>query len=107
MRPTESTEPVVDLARRLDSANGAFHEGPPADVQPDRQRAQARTGRTTLHLKLHRSDAALALQVARSPGRRRRLAASGALLLPPCPPELTAFRRHYIAAIVEQLDPAR
>ena len=105
--PTESIQPVVDLARRLDSANEVFHE---ARRQMYNQTVSAHKhgqARTTLRLKLHRSDAALALQWLQALDDADVLAASGALLLAPFPPELTAFRRHYIAAIVEQLDPAR
>lgn len=104
--PTESTEPVVDLARRLDSANEIFHE---ARRQMYNQTISAHKhghAQTTLRLMLHRSDAALALRWLQALDDADALAASGALLIAPFPPELSAFRRHYIAAIVEQLDAA-
>jgi anti-sigma regulatory factor (Ser/Thr protein kinase) len=103
---TESTEPVIDLARRLDSANGAFHE---ARRQMYNQTITARKhghSQTTLRLKLHRSDAALALRWLEALDDADVLTASGRLLVAPFPPELTAFRRQYIGAIVEQLEAA-
>jgi anti-sigma regulatory factor (Ser/Thr protein kinase) len=104
--PTESTEPVVDLARRLDSANEVFHE---ARRQMYNQTISAHKhgeATTTLRLKLHRTDAALARRWLQALDDADELTASGTLLVAPFPPELTAFRRHYIGAIVEQLDAA-
>jgi anti-sigma regulatory factor (Ser/Thr protein kinase) len=104
--PTESTEPVVDLARRLDSANEVFHE---ARRQMYNQTVSAHKrghAQTTLRLKLRRSDGPLALRWLQALDDADALCATGTLLVPPFPPELTAFRRHYIGAIVEQLDNA-
>ena len=104
--PTAVAAEVVDLARRLDAANEDFHE---ARRQIYNQTIRARKhGRrqTTLHLRLRRSDQVLARRWLEALDAADALTAAGVLLLPPFPAELTAFRRRYIADIVEQLTAA-
>ena len=104
--PTESSEQVVDLARQLDSANQVFHEPRRQMYNQTISAHKHGQAQTTLRLKLRRGDAALALRWLEALDDADALAASGILLVAPFPPELTAFRRHYIAVIVEQLGTA-
>jgi anti-sigma regulatory factor (Ser/Thr protein kinase) len=104
--PTEATEPVVDLARRLDSVNEGFHEARRQMYNQTIGAYKRGHAQATLRLELHRGDAALALRWLAALDDADALAASGALLIAPFPPELSAFRRRYIADIVEQLDAA-
>ena len=60
----------------------------------------------SLRLHLHRRDAGAAARWIDALVDADRLAAARALLLPPFPTEMTAFRRRYIADIVEQLQAA-
>lgn len=104
--PTEARTQVVDLARRLDAANEDFHE---ARRQIYNQTISARREHrteTTLRLRLRRSDGALARRWLAALDDADALTTAGTLLVAPFPPELTAFRRHYIAEIVTQLDTA-
>jgi hypothetical protein len=104
--PAETTATVVRLARRLDSANQEFHEARRQIYNQTISAGRDKRTQTTLHLRLHRSDAAPARRWLEALDEADALTAAGTLLLPPFPAELTAFRRRYIGAIVTQLDAA-
>lgn len=99
-----ATTAVVRLARRLDSANQEFHEARRQIYDQTISAAKRRQTRTTLHLWLHRSDSGRARRWLAALDEADELTAAGTLLLPPFPPDLTAFRRDYIRAIVQELE---
>ena len=105
-RVTSSTETdsVVSLARRLDSANEEFREARLQILSQALTAAKHRQDRTTLQLRLHRSDAAAARRWLEALDEADALTSAGALLLPRFPQELTAFRQSYIGAIIAQID---
>lgn len=96
-------EAVVRLAQRLDSANEEFGEARLQVLRQSLLAAKHRQDRTTLHLRLHRSDAAAAGRWLEALDEADALTSAGVLLLPRFPPELTAFRRTYIGTIIEQI----
>jgi anti-sigma regulatory factor (Ser/Thr protein kinase) len=99
-----ATDSVLRLARRLDSANEEFHEARLQILSQALWAAKHRQERTTLQLRLHRSDAAAARRWLEALDEADALASAGALLLPRFPPALTSFRQGYIGAIIEQID---
>ena len=102
--PTGTAARVVVLARRLDSANDEFHEARRQIYNQTIDAQKQRRTQVTLRLRLHRRDAARARRWLEALDEADALTTAGTLLLTPFPAELAAFRRHYIAAIVEQLD---
>lgn len=104
--PTDATAQVIGLAQRLDSVNDDFHEARRQIYNQTIRAEQQQHTQTTLRLRLHRSDAALARRWLEALNEADALTAAGTLLLAPFPAELTAFRREYIGAIVAQLDAA-
>lgn len=103
---SEVTNSVVRLAQRLDHAHEEFHDARRQIYRQTLSAATHRRGRTTLHLQLHRSDAAAARRWLEALDDADAVASGGRLLMPPFPPEITAFRRTYIAAITRQIDAA-
>ena len=103
---SEVTNSVVGLAQRLDHAHEEFNDARRQIYRQTLSAAKHRCGRTTLHLQLHRSDAAAARRWLEALDDADLLASGGRLLMPPFPPEMTAFRRTYIAAITRQIDAA-
>jgi anti-sigma regulatory factor (Ser/Thr protein kinase) len=103
---TPSPRQVVHLARRLDAATEEFDDARrQIHTQALIAAAQDQT-RTELHLHLHPADARAAARFLDALEEADRLTRSGALLLPPFPPEMTAFRASYLHAIIEQLESA-
>lgn len=102
---TEATRrEVLDLAQPLDAAHEEFH-GPRRQMWIQTL-AAAREGldRTNLRLDLQRGDAEAARRWLAALDHADALTAAGKLLLPPFPEAITAFRRYYIGAIIEQID---
>lgn len=98
--------PVVQLARRLTSATDEFHEPRRQMYNQSLAAAQHHQAHTTLHLLLHRADAGAAQRWLDALDEADSLTAAGVLVLPAFPPEMTAFRRDYVTAIVAQLEAA-
>jgi len=100
---SEARTGLVALAGQLQRANEEFYE--PRRQMYNQTVSAARHGndQTTLHLVMHEADAKAANRWLAALDEADALTASGVLLLPPFPPEMTAFRRRYIASIVEQL----
>lgn len=94
---------IVLLARQLDSASADFHDARRQMRDQTLRAAKRGEARTALHLTLHAHDAARAQRWLDALNQADALAATGALLLPPFPPELTAFRQAYIHEIIDQL----
>lgn len=103
---SEVTNSVVRLAQRLDHAHEEFREARRQIYHQTLTAAKHRRSRTTLHLQLHRSDAAAARRWLEALDDADALASGGRLLMPPFPAGMTAFRRKYIAAITRQIDAA-
>lgn len=101
--PGATPSAVLQLARRLSSATDEFHEARRQMHNQTLSAARHANAQTTLHLLLRRADAAAAQRWLDALDEADALTAAGVLLLPPFPPEMTAFRRGYIAAIVAQL----
>lgn len=68
--------------------------------------AQEGLDRVTLHLELRSADAVSARQWLEALDDADALTTAGTLLLPPFPAAMTAFRRSYIAAIIDQVQRA-
>lgn len=100
---SESRAGVVELAGGLQRANEDVHE--PRRQMFNRTMSAARLGnsQTTLHVLMRDIDADAATRWLAALDAADALTASGVLLLPPFPPEMAAFRQHYIGAIVKQL----
>ncbi|MDP9395769.1 MAG: SpoIIE family protein phosphatase [Actinomycetota bacterium] len=98
-----ASDEVVALARRLDVANEDFREARRQILNQTVAAARRRTSRTTLRLRLHRSDLLLAGQWLEALDEADALTAAGKLLLPAFPSDLTAFRREYIGDITARL----
>lgn len=105
LQVTTSSPPraVVLLARQLDSASADFHEARRQIGHQTLWAAKRGQSHTTLQLTLHSHDATRAQRWLDALDQADALTATGTLLLPPFPPEMTAFRRNYIHAIIEQL----
>lgn len=95
--------PVVQLARRLTAATEAFHEGRRQILQQTLSAAQQGQTSVTLHLHLHRDAAEAARQWLAALDEADTLTNQGVLLLPPFPPTMVEFRRHYITTIISRL----
>jgi anti-sigma regulatory factor (Ser/Thr protein kinase) len=100
---SESRPGVVALAGQLQRANEEFYEPRRQMYNQTISAARHRNSRTTLHLMLRQPEADAATRWLAALDEADALTASGVLLVPPFPPELTAFRRQYIGAIVEQV----
>lgn len=94
---------IVALGRRVDVANQEFHEPRRQMYNQTVSAARHHHDQTTLHLLLRSADAAAAIHWLAALDEAEALTVAGGLLLPPFPPELTAFRRQYIGTIVQQL----
>lgn len=94
---------IVGLARRLDAANQDFHEARRQIFSQTVGAAKRRQSQVTLHLRLHPSDVARARRWIAALDEADELTSAGILLLPPFPPDMTAFRRKYIGSIIEEL----
>jgi hypothetical protein len=105
-RATRDQTTLVSLARQLHTANEQFHDARRQMFDQTVAAARCHETHTTLHLRLHPADAARARDWLRALDEADRLTANGTLLLPPFPAAMTAFRRHYIGAIIEQLSTA-
>ncbi len=101
-----ATDSVVRLARRLDAANDEFHEARRQMYNQTLSAAKHHHDQTTLHLSLRHSDAAAARRWLEALEEADALTSAGILLLPAFPPEMAVFRRNYIGAIIDQLDPS-
>lgn len=100
---SESRPGVFALAGQLQRANEDFHEPRRQMYNQTVSAARHHNVRTTLHLLLHDTDADAATRWLAALDQADALTASGMLLMPPFPPEMSAFRRRYIEAIVDQL----
>ncbi len=98
--------PVVQLAHRLASATKAFYDGRRQMLTQTLKAAQRGQSDVTLDLHLPRGDHEAARQWLAVLDEADTLASHGALLLPPFPPGLVKFRRHYINAIITRLQKA-
>ena len=107
-RVTQTASPpeIVHLARRLDAATEEFDDARRQIHTQALIAAEQGKTRTELHLHLHRSAARAAERFLDALEEADRLTRSGALLLPPFPEEMTAFRATYLAALIEQLESA-
>ena len=102
-RATAAPATVVGLARRLVAANEDFREARRQILNQTVAAAKRRQPQATLRLQLHRSDLHLAREWLAALDEADALTAAGDFLLPPFPPELTAFRQKYVGEIIEQL----
>lgn len=96
--------PVVQLANRLASATEAFHEVRHQILQQTLSAAQRGHTEVTLDLLLHRADADAARAWLDALDQADALTDTGVLLLPPFPPGMVEFRRHYISSIITRLE---
>lgn len=94
---------VVDLAHRLAAATETFYDGRRQMLTQTLLAAQRNQTDVTLDLHLHRDDEDAARQWLAALDEADSLAQQGALLLPPFPPALVEFRRHYIAIVISRL----
>ncbi|MDX6227539.1 MAG: hypothetical protein QOI76_929 [Frankiales bacterium] len=97
---------ILWLARRLDAATEEFHEARRQMYGQTLSAAKLGLTQTTLRLRLHRHDADAARRWLQALDEADTLTSAGILLLPPFPVAMTAFRRHYIAAIIGQVEAA-
>ena len=100
---TRDDTALVALARQLDSANEQFHDARRQMFDQTVSAARRHEAHTTLHLRLQCADSARAHDWLDALDTADRLTAAGTLLLPPFPAAMTAFRRRYISAIIDQL----
>ena len=103
---TRAEAAVVRLAHRLAAANEDFSEGRRQMLAQTLSAAQRERSSVTLELSLRSDDAGAALRWLAALDEADSLAHRGALLLPPFPPDLVEFRRHYVAVIVRCLQEA-
>lgn len=94
---------IIHLARRLVAATEEFHEPRRQVWNQTLAAAQEGLDRVTLHLELRSTDAVSARQWLEALDDADALTTAGTLLLPPFPAAMTAFRRYYIEAIIDQL----
>lgn len=94
---------LVALARQLDAANEDFHDARRQMFDQTVAAARRDQLQTRLHLRLQRADVARARRWLAALDEADRLTAAGTLLLPPFPAGMIAFRRQYIAAIIDRL----
>ena len=100
---TDDETTLVGLARQVDAANEQFHDARRQMFDQTVAAAGRHQSRATLHLRLQPNDVGCARRWLEALDEADRLTAAGTLLLPPFPPEMTSFRRHYIGAIIERL----
>lgn len=94
---------LVGLARRVDAANEEFHDARRQMFDQTVRAARRHQTQATLHLRLQLQDAGRARRWLEALDEADALTAAGTLLIAPFPADMTAFRRRYIGAIVEQL----
>jgi uncharacterized membrane protein len=100
---TRDQTALVQLARQVDSANERFHDARRQMFDQAVSAARRHEAQTTLHLRLQHTDSVRARDWLDALDAADQLTAAGTLLLPPFPPAMTAFRRRYIGAIIDQL----
>ncbi len=95
---------VLALAGQLQRANEEFHEPRRQMFNQTVSAARHHNLQTTLHLLMHDADAGAAKRWLAALDEADALTAAGVLLLPPFSAKMTAFRRQYIGAIIDQLN---
>lgn len=100
---TRAEPSVLRLAGELAAATEAFHDARRQIHHQTLSAAQRGQTDVTLHLQLPQDSAAAARDWLAALDQADALTTQGALLLPPFPPALVAFRRAYIAAIISEL----